>query len=73
MWLVNHPGEMVEAVRAYLSQPALHREKRRAMAEHVCGFLDGRCGERMAEALLDFVSARQITQRQNGQNNGEDE
>jgi hypothetical protein len=63
MWLVNNPGEMVEAVRTYLSQPALHRQKRRAMAQYVCGFLDGRCGERMAEAVLDFVDRRRGNER----------
>ena len=49
---------MVEAVRAYLKDPSLHREKRRWIAEHVCGHLDGRCGERMARAITDFVSRR---------------
>jgi hypothetical protein len=58
MWLVNNPDEMVEAVRTYLLQPALHREKRRAMAQYVCGFLDGHCGKRMADAVLDFVRRR---------------
>lgn len=54
MWLVNNPAEMVKAVKTYLAQPDLHRKQRRAMAERVCGFLDGSCGERMAAALIDF-------------------
>lgn len=29
--------------------------KRRWITEYVCGYVDGRCGERMAEAILDFV------------------
>jgi hypothetical protein len=48
--------EMTEAVKTYLAHPELHREKRRWIAEYVCGYLDGRCGERMAEAILDFVN-----------------
>ncbi|HKX26253.1 MAG TPA: CDP-glycerol glycerophosphotransferase family protein [Blastocatellia bacterium] len=64
MWLVNNPAEMVEAVKTYLERPELHREQRRAMAEHVCGFLDGRCGERMAEAILEFT--RQQVQARGG-------
>src|SRR5262249_31673635 len=52
VWLVNNPEEMVAAVRTYLAHPELHREKRRWIAEFVCGYIDGRCGERMAEAIL---------------------
>ena len=56
VWLVNNGKEMTEAVKAYLDHPELHRKKRRWIAEYVCGYVDGRCGERMAEAILDFVN-----------------
>jgi hypothetical protein len=26
------------------------------MAEYVCGYLDGQCGERMVNAVLDFLN-----------------
>lgn len=55
VWLVNNEEEMVKAVKTYLVRPELHRDKRRWIAEYVCGYLDGRCGERMAEAILDFA------------------
>jgi len=55
VWLVNNPEEMLEAVRTYLAHPELHREKRRWIAEYVCQYLDGRCGDRMAQAILDFA------------------
>lgn len=55
VWLVNEPEEMVEAVRGYLRHPELHREQRRWVAEYVCGPLDGRSGERMAQAVLEFT------------------
>ena len=55
VWLTDNPEETVEAVKTYLAHPELHREQRRWIAEYVCGYLDGRCGERMAEAILDFV------------------
>lgn len=55
VWLVNDFEEMVEAVRAYLARPDLHREERRWIVERVCGYADGRCGERMAAAILDFA------------------
>lgn len=56
MWLANDMDEVVHAVREYLSYPQLHREKRRWMAEYVCGYVDGKCGERVAEAILNFVN-----------------
>jgi len=55
MWLVNNYEEMLEAVRTYLENPELHREQRRWMAEFVCGKLDGKSGERIAEAIIDFT------------------
>jgi hypothetical protein len=55
MWLAENADEVAAGVRAYLADPGLHRERRRWMAEYVCGFLDGRCGERMARALIDFA------------------
>jgi hypothetical protein len=55
VWLVTTPRELVEAVRTYLARPDLHRRGRRWIAEHVCGRLDGRCGARAAEALLEFA------------------
>lgn len=55
VWLVNNFDEIVEAVKTYLRHPEMHREKRHWIAEYVCGYLDGRCGERMAEAILEFV------------------
>lgn len=56
VWLTKNPAETLEAVQTYLKHPELHRERRRWMAEFVCGYLDGRCGERMAESLLEFTA-----------------
>lgn len=58
VWLVNNRDELVGAVKTYLRHPELHRKERRWIAEYVCGYLDGRCGERMAEAVLDFANGR---------------
>lgn len=55
VWLTNNPEETVAAVKAYLARPELHRKERWWMAQHVCGHLDGMCGERMAAAVLDFA------------------
>jgi hypothetical protein len=58
VWLVESIQEMVEAVRSYLARPELHRAGRRWIAEYVCGFTDGRCGERTAEAILELAVRR---------------
>ncbi len=55
VWLVNDFSELEKAVTAYLKDPTLHRAERKWMVEHVCGFTDANCGERMAEAIIDFV------------------
>jgi len=55
VWMVNDHEEMFKAVKTYLAHPELHRKNRRWVAEFVCEYLDGRCGERMAAAILDFV------------------
>ncbi len=58
VYLVNDYEELVGAVKEYLANPELHREERRRMAEYVCGFVDGKCGERMADAILDFAATK---------------
>jgi hypothetical protein len=60
VFLVNDFEELEHAVKTYLEHPELHREKRRWIAEHVCGFSDGKSGERMAEAILDFTKMRRV-------------
>lgn len=55
VWLVNDFEELENAIRTYLVQPDLHREKRRWIAKYVCGYLDGSCGKRMGNAILDFI------------------
>jgi len=60
MWLANDMDEVVHAVREYLAHPDLHREKRRWMAEYVCGYVDGKCGQRIAQAIVDFTEHSRI-------------
>lgn len=58
VWLVADFAEMECAVKTYLKNPALHKEKRRWIAEFVGGEIDGEGGARMARAILDFVSKK---------------
>lgn len=55
VWLVNNLDEMVGAVKNYLKNPNLHQAERRWMTHYVCGCLDGKCGERMAQAIREFT------------------
>ena len=59
VWLVNDFDELVTAIKTYLVRPDLHREKRRSIAEYVCGYLDGSCGERAARAVVTFLEERE--------------
>lgn len=56
--LVNTPDEMIKAINLYLDNPELHKEQRSHLAEMVCGFTDGGCGERMALALSHCLTQR---------------
>lgn len=49
--------DVVAAARAYLSDPSLHADGWRWIAEYVAGKIDGRAGERMADALLDVIAS----------------
>ncbi len=56
MWLASDMDQIVEAVRKYLKDPSLHRERRRWIVEYVCGYIDGRSGERMAQAVVELLT-----------------
>ena len=58
VWLVNNQEEMIHAVKTYLKNPTLHKTQRRWIAEYVCGYLDGKCGERIADAIKDFTQLK---------------
>jgi hypothetical protein len=60
VWCVNDFDELSHAVRVYLDNPELHREGREWITRYVCGFLDGKCGDRMAMAMADFARLRAI-------------
>ena len=55
VWLVKDFAEMAHAVKTYIKNPSLHQAKRREITKYVCGFLDGKCGERMARAINEFT------------------
>lgn len=56
VWLVNDFDEMEYAISSYLKSPDLHKNERKWIVETVCGYKDGNCGKRMADAILDFVN-----------------
>lgn len=66
IWLVDSPGEMVDAICTYLARPELHSEERRKIAQYVCGHLDGRSGTRMAQAILQHVTPAPAPPRRRG-------
>jgi hypothetical protein len=56
LWLVKDQAELINAVRTYLREPDRDRAVRRWMVDYVCGYADGQCGRRMAEAVIDFTT-----------------
>jgi hypothetical protein len=60
MWEVHNYDEMVEAVNGYIKDRSLHHEGRKKIAEFVCQYTDGKCGERFAEALADFAGVKSV-------------
>lgn len=62
VWLVDDFGEMMNAIETYLRKPDLHRNERKWMVEHVCGYIDGKCGERMADAILEVAALKKAHQ-----------
>ena len=51
------PGQVVEAVRAYLADPDLHAEGRARLVREQCHRVDGRSGRRVGEAVLAALGA----------------
>lgn len=54
--LADTPEEVVMAIRAYLDDPASHREARLRVVRELCAFTDGRSGERVARAIIAAAS-----------------
>lgn len=54
LWQGNNYEEVSEGIQTYLRTPEVHQEGREKMIAFVCEFADGRCGERMANAILNF-------------------
>ena len=54
IWQANNYEEIVEGIRAYLQNPERDSEARKEMIRYVCGFIDGRNGERMGRAILSI-------------------
>ncbi len=56
---VNNYDEMVEWVNIYLANPSLDSENRKNILTFVCGYIDGHCGERVAEAIFTFLNSQE--------------
>ena len=53
--LPRSPAELVAAVRRALDDPGRLEPQRRALLEELCTFTDGRCTERVADAVRAFL------------------
>lgn len=55
LWQVNSESELIEACRAYLLDPSLHREGRANMVKSIVWSQDGKAGDRLARALIALI------------------
>ena len=46
VWRVNNERELIDACRAYIQDPSIHKEGRKRLVENVAGILDGKSGKR---------------------------
>ncbi|MEM2796561.1 MAG: hypothetical protein QXR15_04700, partial [Candidatus Hadarchaeales archaeon] len=53
--IARNPKELVDFINMYLENPELDREGRRKIVEESGGPIDGKCGERIAKAVLEFL------------------
>lgn len=57
-WLVQSPDELLTAINTYLAHPETHRAGRQRVVAEFCQFTDGRSGERIGRAIIEFVRDR---------------
>lgn len=65
IWQGNSYEDIGEGIRTYLKTPQLHHAERDDMTQFVCGFTDGRNGERMAAAILGFPTQLDLSELPN--------
>lgn len=53
--IARNADELVEFINMYLDNPELDSEGRKKIVAEHCGPQDGRCGERIARYILDFL------------------
>jgi len=61
MLTASNVDEMIEAVNKYIQNPELSKAERKRMVDFTCEYTDGNCGERYANAIIDFLSKENIT------------
>jgi len=53
--VASSPEALVDAIRAYLADHALHRAARKALTERLCPYRDGGAGQRLARVVVDAL------------------
>lgn len=55
VWRVANEQELVQVIKTYLKNPALHHEGRARIVDEIAGPVDGGAGRRVLEALLGMI------------------
>jgi len=56
--LIRSKEELVDVIKVYLRDPSLDREGRKRLVDEQCWRLDGRSGERVANAVLEALRSK---------------
>ena len=62
--MANSPEDLIDKVQDYLECPWMDSEGRHTTVTKLCGFTDGRSGERVAHAILGVLDLVANPQKQ---------
>lgn len=54
-YIAKNPEDLVNAINGYLTDPSIHREGRRKLAQSLCYKLDGKAADRIASLILSLI------------------
>lgn len=60
---LKKPEELPYAVRKALEDPVFYKESRKKLREELFGFRDGKCGERAAVAIKNFLATKELPEK----------
>jgi hypothetical protein len=60
--IAENESELIAFIDRQLSMPRADSDRRKMLAREICGFTDGQCVARIADAIRDTINGRQGTE-----------